>query len=147
VIPDKLLLPVGRTLRIWREYRGLTLRELAVGLRLSEGLISRWETGKTSISLKNLTRAAAVLDLPPAALLLQFDGANDLDLVESVLRIVNTGRREDLVAWINLGARIVGVPPVNAAADQSPAAPPTPTAGAARRSRRPRRPTRGDKPD
>lgn len=61
--------PVGRSIRMHRERRGLTLRGLAARLEVSAGTLSAIENGTTSLSVERLCGIAQELDLPPQALL------------------------------------------------------------------------------
>lgn len=65
--------PVGRSIRIHRERRGLTLRALAARLEVSAGTLSAIENGTTPLSVDRLCRIADELGLPPRALLVAPD--------------------------------------------------------------------------
>ncbi|MFA6061227.1 MAG: helix-turn-helix transcriptional regulator [Gallionella sp.] len=48
-------------LKVWREYRGLTLRVLAAEIGISSAAVSKIETGKSHPTVATLSRLAAVL--------------------------------------------------------------------------------------
>ncbi len=57
---DKLF-DEGSRLRVWREYRGLTMRALADATGVSQSYISEIESSKKDGSIKVLKRIASVL--------------------------------------------------------------------------------------
>lgn len=48
-------------LKVWREYRGLTLRALAAEIGISSAAVSKIETGKSRPTVATLTKLAAAL--------------------------------------------------------------------------------------
>lgn len=48
-------------LKVWREYRGLTLRALAMEIGISSAAVSKIETGKSRPSVATLGKLAAAL--------------------------------------------------------------------------------------
>lgn len=48
-------------LKVWREYRGLTLRALAAEIGISSAAVSKIETGKSHPSVATLAKLAAAL--------------------------------------------------------------------------------------
>lgn len=48
-------------LKVWREYRGYTLRTLAAEIGISSAAISKIETGKSQPTVATLSKLAAVL--------------------------------------------------------------------------------------
>lgn len=62
---------VGRRLRMARETKELSLRDVAGRLGLSHGAIGHWETGESPISLDNLARLAKLYDTTVVALVAQ----------------------------------------------------------------------------
>jgi ribosome-binding protein aMBF1 (putative translation factor) len=49
--------------RLWREHRGMTARELAAKAAINTGYLSEIETGKKPGSVKSLSRIAAALGI------------------------------------------------------------------------------------
>jgi DNA-binding XRE family transcriptional regulator len=49
--------------RIWREYRGFTLRELATTVKISPAMLSAIETGRKNGSVRTLVALARVLKI------------------------------------------------------------------------------------
>jgi len=49
-------------LKVWREYRGFTLRALATEIGISSAAVSKIETGKSHPSVATLGKLAAALD-------------------------------------------------------------------------------------
>jgi DNA-binding XRE family transcriptional regulator len=65
-VPDAVLgrlLAGERPMRVWREYRGLTLRALAAQTGIGASTLSEIETGVTDGSLRTLRRIATALDV------------------------------------------------------------------------------------
>lgn len=62
VIADRLL-DGGHPLRVFREYRGFTLRRLAEATGFSASYLSEIESGIKTGSIDSLTRLAATLDV------------------------------------------------------------------------------------
>ncbi|OGQ87025.1 MAG: transcriptional regulator [Deltaproteobacteria bacterium RIFOXYD12_FULL_56_24] len=50
-------------IRVWREYRGLSARELAAGAQISASYLSQIETGAREGGIETLKRIAAILHL------------------------------------------------------------------------------------
>jgi DNA-binding XRE family transcriptional regulator len=59
----KRLLGGENPIRVWREYRGLSARDLAFRADLSAAYVSEIETGKKDGSISAVKRIAAVLDV------------------------------------------------------------------------------------
>lgn len=55
-------LEVGDRIRVHREQKGYTQKDLSLMLGLSGGAAAQWETGRVMPSLKNLKRIAQALD-------------------------------------------------------------------------------------
>lgn len=55
---------IGRTLRLRRSIRGLSLQEVATRAEISIGLLSQIERGMTMPSIKSLRQICAALDMP-----------------------------------------------------------------------------------
>ena len=55
------LLSDENPLRVWREYRGLTIKALAEATGVAPSYLSQIETGKRAGTLETLSRLAAVL--------------------------------------------------------------------------------------
>lgn len=53
---------IGDRIRIYREQKGYTQKDLSLMLGLSGGAAAQWETGRVMPSLKNLKRIAQALD-------------------------------------------------------------------------------------
>jgi DNA-binding Xre family transcriptional regulator len=65
-VPDAVLgrlLAGDRPMRVWREFRGLTLRALAAQTGIAASTLSEIETGVTDGSLRTLRRIATALDV------------------------------------------------------------------------------------
>ncbi len=65
-VPDAVLgrlLDGESPLRVWREHRGLTLRELAARRKLGASTLSEIETGTSEGSVRALRHIATVLDV------------------------------------------------------------------------------------
>lgn len=74
-----LLDALGRTVRAWREARGLTQRELARRADVSPRFLTQLEAGTGNISVARLAELAAALEVPLSALTLpvEADGQHD----------------------------------------------------------------------
>ncbi|WP_424813058.1 helix-turn-helix domain-containing protein [Roseococcus sp. YIM B11640] len=70
-------LAVGIRLRQLREGRRLSRRLVAAGLGVSPQQVEKYETGLTRLSVGRLLRFAAVLEVPPAALLMNLTPGGD----------------------------------------------------------------------
>ncbi|MDB5414548.1 MAG: transcriptional regulator [Rubritepida sp.] len=70
VSADAADLALGVRLRQLREAKRISRRIVAVGLGVSPQQVEKYETGLTRLSVGRLLRFAAVLDVPPAALLM-----------------------------------------------------------------------------
>jgi len=70
VSADAADLALGVRLRQIREARRISRRIVAAGLGVSPQQVEKYETGLTRLSIGRLLRFAAVLDVPPAALLM-----------------------------------------------------------------------------
>lgn len=55
-------------IRIFREKAGLSQRELASAINISQAAISQWESGETQPTLDNLRKAADILGVTPGDL-------------------------------------------------------------------------------
>ncbi|WP_422460209.1 helix-turn-helix domain-containing protein [Endozoicomonas sp. ALB115] len=51
------------TVKVWREYRGMSQKSLAENTGISEAMISQIESGKKQGSLKTITKIAQALNL------------------------------------------------------------------------------------
>lgn len=56
-------------IRIFREKAGLSQRELASALNISQSAIAQWESGETQPTLDNLRKTADILGVTPGDLL------------------------------------------------------------------------------
>jgi transcriptional regulator with XRE-family HTH domain len=61
---------IGARLRAARLQAVLTQDELAQALRVDRSTVAKWETGHRSMTVENLIRAAAILEIPPQQLLI-----------------------------------------------------------------------------
>lgn len=52
---------IGRVIREFRKTRGITLLELAQKVGVTEGTVSRWETGEVEIAWRHIVGCAAAL--------------------------------------------------------------------------------------
>lgn len=71
-IPAEFALRIieGETpLKVWREYRGLKLTELAAKAGFSHSYLSRLERGEKQPTIATLRKLAAALDVPPGNLM------------------------------------------------------------------------------
>ena len=64
----------GALIAQMRKERGLTQRELAEQLHISDRAVSKWEQGTSEPSTTNLIKLARVFDLDPADLLREVEG-------------------------------------------------------------------------
>lgn len=55
-------------IRIFREKAGLSQRELASALNISQSAIAQWESGETQPTLDNLRKTADILGVTPGDL-------------------------------------------------------------------------------
>lgn len=55
-------------IRIFREKAGLSQRELASALNISQSAIAQWESGETQPTIDNLRKAADILGVTPGDL-------------------------------------------------------------------------------
>ena len=101
--------PAPTTLRAWREHVRLTLAEVAERLGTTQSTVSKWERGRTPVNLEILRDLAAIFGISPASLLFMPGEQGKADLLEQALRIVEAGDRDNLNAWLDLGARMFGV--------------------------------------
>ena len=63
-IPQELIIPVGEVIRNWREFRGLSITELAEMAKLSKGYISQVENDKIKRpSDQQLAKLAGALEI------------------------------------------------------------------------------------
>ena len=60
-VVDRLL--TENTVKVWREYRGLSQKALSEQTGISEAMISQIESGKKQGSLKTITKIAQALNL------------------------------------------------------------------------------------
>lgn len=65
---------IGARLRDARLQVVLTQDELAQALGIDRSTVAKWETGQRSMTVENLIRTAAVLDIPPQQLLVEPGG-------------------------------------------------------------------------
>lgn len=65
----------GELLRVWRDRRNMTQRELAAAVGVSPAGVAHWELGNNQPSLDRLRRAAAVLNVTLDELLLPAEAA------------------------------------------------------------------------
>lgn len=77
VSADAADLALGVRLRQIREARRISRRIVAAGLGVSPQQVEKYETGLTRLSIGRLLRFAAVLDVAPAALLMNLQPGND----------------------------------------------------------------------
>lgn len=57
-------------IRLRRKEKGLTLRDVAAVVGVSEGTVSRWESGDIkSMRRDNIEKLSRILDIPPTVLL------------------------------------------------------------------------------
>ena len=56
-------------IRIFREKAGLSQRELASAINISQAAIAQWESGETQPTLDNLRKTADILGVTPGDLL------------------------------------------------------------------------------
>lgn len=68
---------VGTSLRALRKARGLTLAEVALAVGRSQGWISQLERGISDVSISDLRRLAAVLDVPTSLFFHNDDAPED----------------------------------------------------------------------
>jgi transcriptional regulator with XRE-family HTH domain len=80
---------VAATLRSLREQQGLTLKALATAAGLSPAYLSRVENNSASLTLQNLARVAAALQVPTAAFFEEKEATRPL-----VVSRRNAGRRQ-----------------------------------------------------
>ena len=55
-------------IRLFREKEGLSQRELAAAIGVSQAAVAQWETGAVEPTLDNLRKAAEVLNCKPGDL-------------------------------------------------------------------------------
>lgn len=79
VSADAADLALGVRLRQIREARRISRRIVAAGLGVSPQQVEKYETGLTRLSIGRLLRFAAVLDVSPAALLMNLHPGTDSD--------------------------------------------------------------------
>lgn len=79
VSADAADLALGVRLRQIREARRISRRIVAGGLGVSPQQVEKYETGLTRLSIGRLLRFAAVLDISPAALLMNLHPGADAD--------------------------------------------------------------------
>lgn len=60
---------IGHFIRDWRQFRGMTMKELAEGAGVTVSLVSQLERGKASFVQLTLQRIAQALDVEPFMLL------------------------------------------------------------------------------
>jgi transcriptional regulator with XRE-family HTH domain len=101
--------PAPATLRLWRHHLGLTLEDVAIKLGVSYSAVAKWERGETPVDLETLRRLADAFGIEPGSLLLAPGIEGKFDLVEIAHRILETGDRENLEAWIEIGSRMFGI--------------------------------------
>ncbi|HEY3228490.1 MAG TPA: helix-turn-helix transcriptional regulator [Roseiflexaceae bacterium] len=77
---------IGARLRDARLQVVLTQDELARALGLDRSTVAKWETGQRSMTVENLIRAAAVLEIPPQQLLIAPSG--DRPVVRSLSEVI-----------------------------------------------------------
>lgn len=77
VSADAADLALGVRLRQIREARRISRRIVAAGLGVSPQQVEKYETGLTRLSIGRLLRFAAVLDVSPAALLMNLHPGSD----------------------------------------------------------------------
>lgn len=97
------------TIRLWRHHLGLTLQEVATRLGVTQSAVAKWERGETPVDLHTLRRLADVFGIEPGSLLLAPGIEGKFDLVQVAHRILESGDRENLEAWLDVGARMFGV--------------------------------------
>ncbi|MCW3489885.1 helix-turn-helix domain-containing protein [Dethiobacter alkaliphilus] len=72
------LLTTGKKIRMTRESRGMTQKQLAIKAQISPGLVAQLETGKVQPSLKTIERIAKALDVSVCYLILEQEDAEGL---------------------------------------------------------------------
>jgi transcriptional regulator with XRE-family HTH domain len=79
---------IGARLRDARLQAVLTQDELAQTLGVDRSTVAKWETGQRSLTVENLIRTAAVLDIPPQQLLVEShrDRAAPRELSEVIIQ-------------------------------------------------------------
>jgi len=65
----RIIRSVDHFIREWRQYRGLSIEQLAAKVKLSTSMISQLERGKTGYTQNTLERVAIALDCEPWQLL------------------------------------------------------------------------------
>lgn len=90
-------------LRAWREFRGLTLAELAEAVGTNSNMIGYLESGERSLSLKWLRRLAPALDTN-VGMLAQYD-PNELD--KDLIEIWATASTRDRAKVVEVAKLIV----------------------------------------
>jgi transcriptional regulator with XRE-family HTH domain len=87
---------IGAHIRALRTARSITLLQLAEGVRLTKGQMSKIENGKVSSPVSTLTRIAAVLGVSPGSLFQAANTSTRAVLVQRNNRKVIVGRGSKL---------------------------------------------------
>lgn len=98
------------TLRAWRNYRKLTLEDVALKIGVGPQAIHKWETGKVPITLDNMRLLAGAYGIKVGSLLLNPDEselAERLDRAQTVLLSLPPERVE---RWLGMGEDLAEIP-------------------------------------
>ena len=99
------------TLRAWRNYRKLTLEDVAAKIGVGPQAIHKWETGKVPITLDNLRLLAEAYGIKVGSLLLnpeENELAERLHRAQNVLLALPADRVE---RWLGMGEDLAEIQP------------------------------------
>lgn len=116
-MPDKEISPLeaaaNRELlahaRGWMHHRGLTQEQVANKLGVSKGLLSKYLSGKTPMSLAKFKALAAILEISPGKMLFdpQDDGRDTT--YERITRVLGQLDTRVLERWLEAGEALAGI--------------------------------------
>ena len=96
-----------RTLRQWREFRGLTLEQVGGIVGRGASTVHKWEMGKTPVDLEILELLSRAYQAEPAALLFPPETGSMVQRMRVAWRILATADSETAQKWLDIGATLV----------------------------------------
>ena len=95
-------------LRAWREFRELTLEEVAARMEKKHSTVSRWEAGKVSLKTRDLQRLASLYNCSEHQIHEPPDQALLVARLDQAQQIIENLDRDTLEHWLAIGRAMVG---------------------------------------
>lgn len=98
------------TLRQWRDYRRLTLEQVANMIGKGPQAIHKWEAGKVPVTLATLRLLSGAYDASPEALLSPPPDAPMVEKLARVRDVLEALPEEQAARWLAMGEDLAGKP-------------------------------------